>query len=201
MESRKVPGVFIFQILQAIVAIIFAVFISDFRKKKDMIPLVKEKWTLVLKLCCLVPLSVYAYVLSTLQWITLLDLVALGFTLSGMLLVSKAKLDLSKHHTWAGYCLGSSKLFTEGIYAYIRHPLYTGVYAFIFGLLLSVVPHADWSLALMTAASLTYIMVFLAHSASQETKMLTKKLGDEFLNYKSQVHFCLALRRYAEVAH
>lgn len=188
----------IFQALQAMVALIFAVFISDFRKKKDMVPLIKEKWTLLLKLACLPPLAIYAYVLVTLRWVSSVDILALGLTVLGMLLVSKAKLDLSKHHTWAGYCLRSSRLFAKGIYAYIRHPLYTGVCAFIFGLLLTVVPHTEWFVSMAAAIPLLYAMVFLAHSASQETKMLAKKLGARFLTYKQQVHFCLPLRKFVE---
>jgi len=187
-----------FQISQALVALVFVGFISDFRKKKDMVPLAKEKWTSALRLSYLVPVAIYSYVLVTLQWVSLLDLFALGLTLLGMLLVSKAKLDLSRHHTWAGYCLKSSKLFTNGIYAYIRHPLYTGVYAFIFGMFLTVLPHTNWLVTLAAAVPLIYVMIFLAHSASKETEMLAKKLGVEFLVYKRQVHFCLPLRRYAE---
>ena len=191
--------VFVFQISQAIVALVFAFFISDFRKKKNMVPLVKERWTLILKISCLFPLAVYAYVLVTLQWISTLDLFALGLTLVGMFLVLKAKLDLSKHHTWAGYCLSSAKLFDRGIYAYIRHPLYTGIFVFIFGFLLTVVPHGNWQLSLTASVPLIYITGFLAYSASKETKMLEKKLGNKFLAYKSQVHFCLPLRKYVEV--
>ncbi len=195
---RKVPNVLIFQVSQALVTIIFAVFISDFRQKKDMAPLVDEKLTLILKLSCLFPLASYTYVLATLQRVSTLDLLAFSLTLLGIFLVAKAKLDLSKHHTWAGYCLKSSKLFAKGIYAYIRHPLYTGIYSFSLGLFLTIVPHADWQLTLATTIPLVYIMIFLAYSATQETRMLAKKLGSEFLAYKCQVHFCLPLRRYEE---
>ncbi len=188
----------IFQVSQALVAMIFGVFISDFRKKDDMVPLVKEKLTLLLKISCLPPIFIYAYVLLTLQWVSTVDLLALSLTILGMLFVSKAKLDLSKHHTWAGYCLRSSRLFAKGIYAYVRHPLYTGVCTFIFGLLLTVVPHTEWFVSVAAAIPLLYAMVFLAHSASQETKMLAKKLGARFLAYKQQVHFCLPLRKFVE---
>jgi len=192
--------VFVFQILQAFVALVFTVFISDFRKKKNMVPLVGERWTLVLKISVLFPLAVYVYVLVSLQWVSLLDLGALGLTLVGMFLVLKAKSDLARHHTWAGYCLTSAKLFARGIYAYIRHPLYTGIYLFIFGFLLTAVPHGGWQLSLIAAVPLVYVMGFLAYSASRETEMLKKKLGDEFLAYESQVHFCLPLRKYVEVS-
>ncbi len=192
------PNPFIFQASQVLVAVAFAVFISDFRMKKDMIPLVKEKLTLLLKISCLPPLLIYAYALVTLQWVTPVDLFALSLTILGMLFVSKAKLDLSKHHTWAGYCLKSSTLFSKGIYAYIRHPLYTGVYSFIFGVLLTVMLHTNWFLTIAAGIPLIYVMIFLAHSATKETKMLSEKLGANFLSYKRQVHFCLPLRKFDE---
>jgi len=194
-----VAGVFVFQIVQGFVAIVFAFFISDFRKKKNMVPLIKERWTLILKISCLFPIVAYAYVLFTLQRISTLDLFALSLTSVGMFLVLKAKSDLAKHHTWAGYCLSSARLFAKGIYAYIRHPLYTGIYLFIFGFLLTVVPHGNWQLTLIAGVPLIYIMTFLAYSASKETEMLKKNIGNKFLAYKSQVHFCLPLRKYVEV--
>jgi len=193
-----VPPIPVFQISQAFVAIVFAFFISDFRRKKDMVPLVREKWTLALKISCLIPLVIYAHVLVTLEWVSAVDLLALGLTIVGMILVSKSKLDLSKHHTWAGYCLRSSRLFAEGIYAYMRHPMYTGIFAFILGLFLTIVPHAEWYMALTATAALVYALVFLAHSAVRESEMLERKLGPEFLAYKNQVHFCLPLRKYTE---
>lgn len=192
--------VFVFQIVQAFVALVFGVFISDFRKKKNMVPLVRERWTSILKISCLFPLAAYIYVLFTLQYISNLDLFALSLTSVGMLLVLKAKFDLAKHHTWAGYCLSSTKLFAKGIYAYIRHPLYTGIYVFILGFLLTVVPHSSWQLSLMAGVPLVYVLTFLAYSASKETDMLKRKLGNKFLEYKSQVHFCLPLRKYVEIA-
>ncbi len=53
--KQKVSNVLIFQASQALVAIVFALFISDFRRKKDMVALVKEKWTFILKLSCQPP--------------------------------------------------------------------------------------------------------------------------------------------------
>ena len=195
---EKVSTPIIFQVSQALVAVIFALFISDFRKKEDMVPLVKEKLTLLLKISCLPPLFIYSFVLITLQQVATVDLLALSLTILGMIFVSKAKLDLSKNHTWAGYCLKSSQLFSKGIYAYIRHPLYTGVYAFIFGVFLTLVPHAGWLLIIAAGIPLIYIMIFLAHSAAKETNMLSDKLGVNFLAYKQQVHICLPLRKFVE---
>ena len=190
--------VFAFQFFQAIVAITFAVFISDFKRKAGMVPLISEKWTHVLKLLLLVPLFVYAYALITLPVIVPFDLFSFGLTFMGTALVIKAKWDLARHHTWTGFCMDAPKLVSHGIYSYIRHPLYAGVYLFVSGLMLTVTLHASWYLIAPAGLALAYILSFLAVSASRETRRLEKKLGPEFAEYKKQVHFCLPLRKYVK---
>jgi len=194
----SVEHVFAFQFCQAVVAIIFAVFISDFRRKGGMVPLISEKWTYVLKLVLLVPLLVYSYTLLTLNGLSPVDFVGFGLTFLGTALVVKAKWDLARHHTWTGFCMDAPKLVSHGIYSYIRHPLYAGVYLFVSGLMLAVMLHASWYLVVPAGLALVYILSFLAVSASRETRRLEKKLGLEFTEYKKQVHFCLPLRKYAK---
>ena len=197
----SVSQLFAFQFCQAVVAIVFAVFISDFRRKTGMVPLISEKWTRVLKLVLLAPLLVYSYMLLTLNVLSPFDLVSFGLTLMGAGIVVKAKWDLSRHHTWTGFCMDAPKLVSHGIYSYIRHPLYAGVYLFVSGLMLTVVLHASWQLTVLSGLALVYILSFLAVSASRETKRLEKKLGREFAEYKKQVHFCLPLRKYVKQEH
>jgi len=197
----SVEYVFAFQFCQAIVAVTFAVFISDFKRKVGMVPLISEKWTYVLKLLLLVPLFVYSYALITLNGLSPVDLFSFGLTFLGTALVVKAKWDLSRHHTWAGFCMDAPKLVAHGIYSYIRHPLYAGVYLFVSGLTLTVVMHMSLYLIVPAGLALGYILSFLAVSASRETKRLEKKLGLEFTEYKKQVHFCLPLRKYAKQEH
>ena len=197
----SVSQLFAFQFCQAVVAIVFAVFISDFRRKTGMVPLISEKWTRVLKFVLLAPLLVYSYMLLTLNVLSPFDLVSFGLTLMGAGIVVKAKWDLSRHHTWTGFCMNAPKLVSHGIYSYIRHPLYAGVYLFVSGLMLTVVLHASWQLTVLSGLALVYILSFLAVSASRETKRLEKKLGREFAEYKKQVHFCLPLRKYVKQEH
>jgi len=163
-----------------------------------MVPLISERWTRVLKIALLVPLFVYAYALLTFNGLLVVDFFSFGLTLLGTLLVAKAKWDLSRHHTWTGFCMDSPKLVAHGIYSYIRHPLYAGVYLFISGLALTTILHTNLYLFVPVVLALTYILSFLAISASRETERLEKKLGREFIEYKQQVHFCLPLRKYAK---
>ena len=123
--------VIIFKIIQLIILGIFVVYISDFRRKKGMIPLIGEKWTLLLKASYMVPLVAYIFVLVSSNNILYYDLIALGVTLLSTIVVVKAKRDLSVHHTWVGYFNSASKFTTNGIYSYIRHPIYTGIYIFV----------------------------------------------------------------------
>lgn len=198
---RTVEHVFAFQFCQAVVAVTFGVFISDFKTKAGMVPLINEKWTYVLKLLLLIPLFVYSYALITLNELSPVDLFSFSLTFLGTALVVKAKWDLSTHHTWAGFCMDAPKLVVHGIYSYIRHPLYAGVYLFVSGLALTVILHTSLYLVLPAGIALAYILTFLSVSASRETKRLEKKLGREFTEYKKQVHFCLPLRKYARQEH
>jgi protein-S-isoprenylcysteine O-methyltransferase Ste14 len=193
-------GISIFKIVQLAVLIVLIVFISDFRRKKDMIPLVGEKWTYLLMALCLVPLAFYFHVLFLLSWISVLDILALGITLFGTCLVIQAKRDLSARHTWVGYSLQHTTFAATGIYAYIRHPLYTGIFLVILGSLFTIIPRLDLSLSLAFPAAalvgVSYVLGFLVFLANRETSVLLKKFGSPFQHYKEQVHAFLPLKKY-----
>lgn len=150
-----------------------------------------------LEVSYLIPLSIYVYVLARLASLSTLDLIALITATSGTLVAAKVKWDLGKCHTWTGYCLNSSKLNTYGIYAYIRHPIYTGIFIFVLGGLITVIPDSPWYLSLVVILSLVYILSFLAILGRKETKILAKEIGPEFKHYTKQVHPFLPLRKYS----
>lgn len=114
----------------------------------------------------------------------------------GTFTVAKAKLDLGVCHTWTGYCKDSSSLKVDGIYAYIRHPLYTGIYLFIIGGLMTVITHAPWYLTTVALIMIVFVMTFLVFSSSKETAYLREQLGKEFKNYQEQVHPFLPVKKY-----
>lgn len=188
----------IFRFVQLAIIAVFAACISDFRKKKGMTPLVNEKATLVLKLSYLIPLAIYAYVVFTLNSISVLDIAAISVTILGASITLKAKIDLAKHHTWTGYCLESPKLVTKGIYAYVRHPLYVGIYVFSIGGFLTMIQHTPLLLSVIALGTSIYIMFFLGFLAVKESNCLSEKLGNVYLEYKKQVHPCLPLRKYCK---
>lgn len=166
--------------------------------KKEMFPLINDKLTLALKISCLIPIGIYGYTLATLDWLSVYDLIALALTFFGTLFAVKAKIDLGECHTWTGYCLKTTNLVVKGIYAYIRHPLYVGIYISIFGGLLTLISHAPWFLTSIALITLGYIIPFLGIAATRETKFLAQEFGEEFLKYKDQVHPFLPLRKYSK---
>ena len=187
----------IFKLVQFIIMVVFVVFISDFRKKTGMVPLVNEKITKILKLSYFVPVIICAYTLATMDYITPFDFVALALTFVGAVVVVKAKLDLGICHTWAGYCKQSSKLEVSGIYSYMRHPLYMGVQLFSIGGLVTLTLHAQWYLTLVAVIMGLFMISFLTIAASKETDYLTKNLGEHFIRYKERVHPFLPIKKYS----
>ena len=187
----------IFKLVQFIIMGVFVVFISDFRKKTGMVPIVNEKITKLLKFSYFGPLIICGYTLAIMDYLSYLDFLALALTFLGVVIVVKAKLDLGICHTWAGYCKQSSELEVSGIYAYIRHPLYTGIHLFSVGELLTLTLHAQWHLTLIAVIMGVFMISFLTITASKETDYLTKNLGEQFIKYKNQVHPFLPIKKYS----
>ncbi|MCW3999351.1 MAG: hypothetical protein NWE93_03840 [Candidatus Bathyarchaeota archaeon] len=156
-----------------------------------------QKFITLMKLLYLFPLCISFYALLSLSWISLLDVIGLAITALGTGLVIKAKIDLGKCHSWTGYCFKNSSLKFHGVYAYIRHPLYTGIFLYALGGLVILIPHVAWYFSAIVLFSLAYILPFIAYLARKETLYLTEAFGASFLDYKSQVHAFLPLRKYS----
>lgn len=187
----------VYKIFQMFVLTLFAASISDLRKKPGMTPLIDRRLVLALKLFYLVPTLSYAYILITAQeFLPAIDLVALIFNLMGVGLTILAKLHLGNSHTWAGYCSDCTSLITRGIYAWIRHPLYTGIGVFIIGVVTISIAHGTLIWAGTVSVGAAYILIMLTVSARRETRFLAEKFGPEFVEYQRQVHACFPLRKY-----
>ena len=184
-----------FKTIQLVIALIFTVFISDLRRKNQS-PLIGQNSLKVLKLCYLVPISIYIYTITTLASLSYFDALALTMTCFGTALAAISKITLGDKHTWAGYCLQANKRFmTKGIYSYIRHPLYTGIFVFSIGGFFTFIPNSMWFLS---AIVIFTIISFLAIVAKRETAYLSRKFGEPFNEYKRQVHPFLPLRRFRQ---
>jgi protein-S-isoprenylcysteine O-methyltransferase Ste14 len=99
--------------------------------------------------------------------------------LFGVILFSKAFLDLGQSLTPLPYPKEDSQLVRSGVYAIVRHPIYSGV------ILLAL----SWAIA---QASLTHLVgalvffIFFNAKASQEEKWLSQKYP-EYPEYRQQV--------------
>jgi len=68
----------LFKVIEFIILLVFAIFISDFRMKKGMVPLINKQLILVLKLSYCVPICIYVYTLITLNNLLIFDFIALA---------------------------------------------------------------------------------------------------------------------------
>ena len=187
----------LFKAAQFAVIVAFTYFISDLRKKNQSSPLINEKLLTTIKLSYVLPVAIYSYVILTLPSVSWFDVLALAITSSGTALTATAKLTLSNKHTWAGYCYASAECFVaKGIYAYIRHPLYTGVYVTILGGALTLIPNLAWFPTLIVGLSMLYVVVFLAVVANRENKYLARKFGAPYKEYVTQVHPFLPFKKF-----
>lgn len=188
--------VLLFQVLQIAVTVPFLFFISFYRKKAGFKPLINKHWVHLVKISLLGVIVIGVYSLITLTATSAFNWVGFSCTIIGTVLVAKAKLDLAKSHAWAGFCMEKPKLVAGGIYSYVRHPLYVGIYLFNFGVMISLIVSSSWQLTIIAFLALVYMLSFLAVIAKKETNSLEKSLGEEFSDYKKNVHFCLPIRKY-----
>jgi protein-S-isoprenylcysteine O-methyltransferase Ste14 len=70
-------------------------------------------------------------------------------------------------------------LVTTGPYSYVRNPIYLGSFVFIIAMALVA---ANWLLLLPALVLITIIY----EQIPNEEKMLAKKFGDEYLEYKKR---------------
>ncbi len=192
-------NIFLFKIIALFILSLFTFFVSDLRNKEGMTPLVKKQLIFFIKAFYSVPILVYIYTIMKLENIYISSYFGLVISCAGAILVIKAKVDLGKYHTWTGHTLSSTKIVKNGIYAFIRHPLYTGIHIFIFGGILIGINNNPFS-SLTVSAILFFIfliMLFLNFSALKENSFLHEKFGEDYLEYKRQVHAFLPIRKYS----
>ncbi|NLL61861.1 MAG: isoprenylcysteine carboxylmethyltransferase family protein [Candidatus Atribacteria bacterium] len=188
----------LFQIVAIMLLLFFSIYISDFRNKKGMRPLLNSRILFILKIFYFIPIFIYLYVIFNLTQILPFSYFGLIFTFVGTLLVVKAKFDLGKYHTWAGQILFSTRVITGGIYSFIRHPIYTGIGVFMLGGVMIGIHNNPFS-ALETAVIIFFVILiqlFLIISAAKESIFLQDKFGKQFMEYKKQVHAFLPFRKY-----
>jgi len=164
-----------------------------------MVLFVSKKLIFAIKVFYFVPMFIYMYVIINLENIFIHTYIGIILNFIGSFLVVKAKNDLGKYHTWTGHILSSTRIITNGIYAFIRHPLYTGIYTFIIGAIIMSINNHSFSFysIVIIMAFIFSVMIFLAITALRESDFLHEKFGEDFVDYKKQVHAFLPIRRYS----
>lgn len=103
---------------------------------------------------------------SDLAWFVVMGL-SLLFILAGYLLLNKG---------WRQIHGGGEKLVTDGVYAYARHPQYTGLMFVIIGFLI------QWP-TLLTVLMAPILIAAYVKLARYEEKIMREKFGRQYIEY------------------
>ncbi len=181
------------------VLLIFAFFISDFRNKRGMTPLLNRRLIFFIKFFYLLPMLINVYVIINLENLFIYTHIGMILTIIGTFMVIKAKGDLGKYHTWAGHILSKTRIMTKGVYSFVRHPLYIGIFIFMNGAILIGTNNNSFTFysIVLIMMFVFFIIGFLIISARKESKFLHEKFGEDFIEYKKQVHAFLPIRKYS----
>lgn len=125
---RDMENPVLLKVIYIAIILTFVFLVSDLRKKSGMVPLVDRSLVRILKVCYAVAIIILIYGAINVNKFFALDHIALAPIVVGTAIVAKSKIDLKRSHTWAGYHSQTSQLVVRGIYSWIRHPLYTGIF-------------------------------------------------------------------------
>lgn len=103
---------------------------------------------------------------SDLAWFVVMGL-SLLFMLAGYILLSKG---------WNQVHGGKSELVTDGVYAYVRHPQYTGLMLVIIGFLI------QWP-TLLTVLMAPILIGAYVHLSHHEEKIMLQRFGQSYQDY------------------
>jgi protein-S-isoprenylcysteine O-methyltransferase Ste14 len=99
--------------------------------------------------------------------------------LAGLLLITAGYL-VYRSHDVLQVAEGGKRLWTGGVFARVRHPMYLGAWLAYFGFVLS-------TLSLASLAVLSVILPFYDRIAEYEERFLESLFGREYANYKARV--------------
>lgn len=103
---------------------------------------------------------------SDLAWVVVMGL-SLLFMIAGYILLSKGWRQVHKAH---------GGLVTGGVYAYVRHPQYTGLFLFIIGFLI------QWP-TLLTVLMAPILVFAYGHLARAEERRMLNQFGQRYTDY------------------
>ena len=142
------------------------------------------------------------YLISSLAMLSLIGIILSGNVLSSgrvsgiwfwVFIIAGILFILSGIFIWYKGALGSkmdeyienNKLKTDGIYAWVRNPMYSGVWYTIIGI--GLMCH-NWWLIVIQIINWGIMTIVLKNT---EEKWLENLYGEEYMEYKSQVNRCI----------
>lgn len=188
--------VMFYKITQVLVILFFAFFVSDLRKKNKIKRILNPNLLIVMKLAYMVPLLIFLSSVICTEQLVYMDFLSLFITLVGLGIVSIAKLSLGRNHSWTGYVTFPDAFCTGSVFSYVRHPMYSGIFTCIIGMLLHVLFHAPLPLSLINIIFSAFIVYVLISSANAEADHLLELFGEDYQNYMKQVHPFFPVRKY-----
>lgn len=181
------------KILMLSLFLIFGLCISDHRKRRENYLLFKKKYILLMKSSYVLPMGIYIYTIIKLKNIFIYDFIGLFLAITAVTILLKAKIDLGDYHVWTGYQNYETKLITNGIYSYLRHPIYLSIYLYTIAALFTIVPHSTWYLTLIFILLMSYILGFLYLAAIKEEKELSTQFGEKYKKYRQKTNLILPI--------
>ena len=125
--AASISDATIFKLAEGINLSLFALVISDRRRKPGMRPLVPRGVTIAVKMGYPAVLGTFAWSLIRLGQITPGDRIVLALTSGATFLAAWAKRDLGPDHSWAGTYRQGIQRTDRGLYAAIEHPMYVAI--------------------------------------------------------------------------
>ncbi len=167
----------------------FVWFGLQMKRPKDSLTLVSALPLVTMKTMAISLVLALCYALISVGQVTAIDVLALIICAVGSAVVMSAQRALKRAQafTWTGYALKQPRLVTEGIYSFVRHPLYLGVYLMEIGASIFVFPKMPMSLIPFFVAALVFAISFNAVLAGKESRYLMTVFGDEYTRYAEKV--------------
>lgn len=178
------------QLILLAIIFLFIVFGLDVRNKGGMTAFVRPAYIRLMKLSALTLLLLYIHSILGIDESGWIEYLVVLFTILGAVVVMTAKIGLGESFTWTGHYLAGARLVTDGIYRYLRNPLYTGVFIFETGATLNFAfnsvlkSESPWLLATVGSVCLVYAVCFNLVMALRESQNLERQFGEDYLQYK-----------------
>lgn len=184
----------IYKIVQTLIILLFAFFVSDLRKKNQTKKLLNQTLLVSMKVIYLIPLLIFLFSVFRSNTFLVSDFLSLLFTLVGLAIVMVAKISLGTYHSWTGLGTYPKAFLSKGIYSKIRHPMYTGIFTCIIGMWFHVFWHASLFLIITNFCCSLFIFYVLISSSHKEEEHLLLLFGNDYQQYLNQVHPFLPIK-------